>query len=152
MNLLLQRDYRGDTCTMGVLSFSTPAEDFVCQTMERPWIAMPGSKGGLSGKSCVPPGVYNLETHDSEAHPKTWALVNPDLDVVHYEGDGRSATRCLVLIHVANYSRELRGCIAPGRLRALDSYGERMIAQSKLAMIDIKRLLPWTNEHTLTIK
>ena len=137
---------------MGTLSFSTPAEDFVCQTMERPWIAMPGYKGGLSGKSCVPEGTYRLVTHSSEAHPKTWALVNPDLDVVHYPEDGRDGVRALVLIHVANYARELRGCIAPGRLRTLDSSGTRMVAQSLFAMSDIKRLLPWDDSHTLEIR
>lgn len=152
MKLVLTRDYRGDTCTMGRLSFSTPAEDFACQTMERPWIAMPGSKGGLSGKSCVPPGVYNLATHNSEGHPQTWALVNPDLDVIHYEDPHRPALRALVLIHVANYARELRGCIAPGRIRTLDDLGTRMVQQSRLAMLDIKRLLPWTNEHTMEIR
>lgn len=152
MNLRLVRDYRTDLCTMGVLSFSTPAEDFECQTMERPWIAMPGYKGGLSGKSCVPPGVYNLEPHNSEQHPQTWALVNPDLDVLHYEDPLRPQFRALVLIHVANYARELRGCIAPGRTRTVDSQGTRMVASSRLAMLDIKRLLPWTNEHTLEIR
>lgn len=152
MKLTLVRDYRGDDCTLGVLSFSSAAEDFVCQSMERPWIAMPGFKGGLSGKSCVPPGVYNLAVHNSEAHPQTWALVNPDLDVVHYESEGRPGVRALVLIHVANYARELRGCLAPGRVRAIDDTGVRMVTQSRLAMADIKRLVPWTNEHVLEIR
>jgi hypothetical protein len=152
MKLTLVRDYHGDDCTMGTLAFSTPGEDFVCQTMERPWIAMPGYKGGLSGKSCVPRGIYNLEVHRSEQHPHTWALVNPDLDVIHYEDPRRPSVRALVLIHIANYARELRGCIAPGRLRTLDGEGVRMVAQSRVAMIDIQRLVPWTNEHTLEIR
>jgi Family of unknown function (DUF5675) len=152
MKILLRRDYHADTCTLGVLSFSTPSEDFVCQTMERPWIAMPGSKGGLSGKSCVPPGIYKLEPHNSEAHPNTWALVNPDLDVIHYEDPLKPYARALVLIHVANYARELRGCIAPGYSRAVDSEGTHMVTQSKRAMIDIKRLLPWDGSNTLEIK
>lgn len=152
MKLLLIRELKSDTCTQGRLSFSTPGEDFECYTMERPWIALPGYKGGLSGKSCVPPGVYNLETHSSEAHPKTWALVNPDLDVVHWEDPYRSGVRSLVLIHVANFARELRGCIAPGRVRTKDASLVPMVAQSKLAMADIQRLMPWTNEHTLEIR
>lgn len=98
MRLVLRRDYRADNCTMGVLSFSTPAEDFVAQTMERPWIPMPGARGGLSGKSCVPQGDYRLERHNSEAHPNTWALVNPELDVIHYEDEHKPLARCLVLI------------------------------------------------------
>lgn len=151
MRLLLTRDYHGDDCTQGTLSFSTPTEDFDCQTMERPWIESEFSKGGLSGKSCVPVGEYKLERHNSEAHPNTWALVNSDLDVIHYENAGRPDARCLVLIHVANYARELRGCIAPGRSRTVDVNGVRMVSQSRLAMVDIKRLVPWTDEHTLII-
>jgi hypothetical protein len=152
MKLQLLRDYHGDDCTMGVLSFSTPAEDFTCQTMERPWIPMPGAKGGLSGKSCVPNGTYRLERHSSEAHPNTWALVNPDLDVVHYEDRNRPNARCLVLIHVANFARELRGCIGVGFGRSKDDAGTRMVTQSKLAMLNLKRLLPYGDDHVLEIR
>lgn len=152
MRLLLRRDYRADNCTMGVLSFSTPTEDFVAQTMERSWIQMPGSRGGLSGKSCVPTGEYRLERHNSEAHPNTWALVNPDLDVIHYEDRDHGSKRCLVLIHVANYARELRGCIAPGFGRLVDDQGFHMVTSSKRAMIELKRLLPWDDSHTLEIR
>lgn len=152
MRLLLRRDYRSDDCTLGVLSFSTPAEDFVAQTMERPWIAMPGARGGLSGKSCVPEGVYRLERHNSEAHPNTWALVNPDLDVIHYEDRLHPEYRALVLIHIANRARELRGCIAPGRRRGVDDDGTHVVYDSRLAMIDLKRLLPWDDSHTLEIR
>lgn len=151
MRLLLRRNYISDACTMGELSFSTPAEDFLCQTMERPWIPTPLCKGGLSGNSCVPRGEYKLERHNSEAHPNTWALVNPDVDVVHYEDREHPNLRCLVLIHVANYARELRGCIATGYGRIQDSSGTWMVTQSKRALIDLKRLLPWTDEHVLEI-
>lgn len=152
MKLLLRRDFRADNCTMGVLSFSTPSEDFVCQTMERPWIPMPGSRGGLSGKSCMPEGIYKLERHNTEAHPNTWALVNPELDVLHWEDKEHPEKRALVLIHVANYARELRGCIGVGTRRILDDAGVHEVVNSKLALLELKRLLPWTNEHTLEIR
>lgn len=152
MKLLLQRDYHGDDCTMGVLSFSAPQQDFSCHVMERPWIPLPGHRGGLSGKSCVPPGYYKLERHNSEAHPHTWALVNPELDVVHYEDPLRTYLRCLVLIHVGNYCRESRGCLLPGRSRSLDDLGVKMVTQSRLTMIELKRLLPWDDSHELVIK
>jgi hypothetical protein len=152
LKLLLRRDYRSDDCTLGVLSFSTPAEDYVAQTMERPWIKMPGARGGLSGKSCVPEGVYKLEPHSSEAHPNTWALVNPDLDVLHYEDQHRGHARCLVLIHVANYARELRGCIAPGFGRMVDDNGVHMVTNSRRAMSELKRMLPYSDSHELEIR
>lgn len=152
MKLLLNRDFRADNCTMGVLKFSTPTEYFECQTIERPWIPMPGSRGGLSGKSCVPAGDYKLVRHNSETHPNTWALVNPDLDVIHWEDPLRPLARCLVLIHAANYARELRGCIAPGTRRVITEDGTRMVTNSRLAMLEIKRLLPWDDSHTLEIR
>lgn len=152
MKLQLRRDFRSDACTLGVLSFSTPHEDFVAQTIERPWIPMPGFRGGLSGKSCVPEGIYRLERHNSEAHPNTWALVNSDLDVLHYEDPIRPQLRALVLIHVANFARELRGCIAPGVGRSLDDAGIHMVTKSRIAMLELKRLLPWDDSHTLEIK
>lgn len=149
MKLTLKRDYRGSDCTMGVLSFSSATEDFGCQTMERPWIFSPVSRGGMKGASCVPEGLYRLERHNSEAHPNTWAIVNPDLDVLHWE-DGPNR-RALVLIHVANFARELRGCIAPGFGRSTDEHGTRMVTASRRAMIELKRLLPWSDDHTLEI-
>lgn len=136
---------------MGVLTFSTPTESFQANTMERPWVPTPLSQGGRKGESCVPPGLYRLERHNSEAHPNTWALVNPDLDVVHYEDRLHPNYRCLVLIHVANYARELRGCIAPGYGATVDDQGVRMVTNSRRAMIDLKRLLPWDDSHTLEI-
>lgn len=152
MKLTLIRDFNADTCTLGKLHVSAPGQDFECHTIERPWIPMPGSRGGLSGKSCVPRGIYKLECHNSEAHPNTWALVNPELDVIHYEDRDRPSARCLVLIHAANYARELRGCIAPGMGRFTDGAGVRMVTSSRLAMLEIKRLVPWNNDHTLEIR
>ncbi len=152
MNLLLRRDFRADNCTLGVLSFSTPSEDFVAQTMERPWIPMPGSRGGLSGKSCVPPGEYRLERHNSEAHPNTWALVNHELDVHHWEDREHPEWRALVVIHIANLARELRGCIAPGRRRTVEDDGTHAVTDSRLTMDELKRLLPWNDTHVLEIR
>lgn len=152
MKVLLRRDYRADNCTMGVMSFSTPTDDYLAQTMERPWIPMPGARGGLSGKSCVPVGDYQLVRHSSEVHPNTWALVNSDLDVIHWEDPNRPNARCLVLIHAANFARELRGCIAPGTRRAVTAEGVHMVANSKLAMLELKRLLPYEDQHSLEIR
>lgn len=151
MKLKLHRDWRADDCTQGVLSLSTPTEDLLCQTIERPWVRTLDARGGRVGVSCVPTGVYRLERHNSEAHPNTWALVNSDLDVIHYEDPQRPLARCLVLIHVANFARELRGCIGVGFGRAVDEEGVRMVTNSRRALIELKRLLPWTDEHTLEI-
>jgi hypothetical protein len=144
MMLTLLRDSDDGVCTLGVLRLGPNLGDPHWQTIERPWIADPSSKpGGMAGRSCVPPGNYDLVIHDSEAHPETWALVNTTLGVTHWGPSQRSA----VLIHTANTAAELRGCIAPGLIR-----GVRTVLRSRDAFAQVKAALPWTNGHTLEIK
>lgn len=153
MKLLLIRDFNSTECTLGKLHVSAPGQDFECDTIERPWVPTPLSVGGRKGESCVPRGTYRLERHSSEAHPDTWALINSDLDVIHYEDRNRPNARALVLIHQANYARELRGCIAPGLRRTTDSDGLHMVTSSRLAMLEVRRfVLPYSDPHTLEIR
>lgn len=153
MKILLVRDFNSTECTLGRLHISAPGQDFECDTIERPWVPTPLSIGGRKGESCVPRGTYQLERHSSEQHPDTWALVNSDLDVIHYEDRNRPNARALVLIHPANYARELRGCIAPGLRRTLDADGFHMVTSSRLAMLDVRRfVLPYPGAHTLEIR
>ena len=144
MNLLLIRDVDDGDCTLGTLLFAPTRREPRWSTIERPWIPDPaGESGGLQGRSCVPPGTYELVLHDSEAHPETWALVNTALGVTHYGPSQRSA----VLIHPANHAWELRGCIAPGLIRL-----PHMVGKSRDAFAQLKAALPWTNGHTLEIR
>lgn len=153
MKLILIRDFHSNECTLGKLHIPAAGRDFECDTIERPWIPTPLSRGGRKSESCVPTGIYRLERHNSEAHPDTWALVNPDLDVLHYEDRARPNARALVLIHPANYARELRGCIAPGLRRAIDGEGFHMVTSSRLAMLEVRRfVLPSSDSHVLEIR
>jgi hypothetical protein len=136
MNLLLRRDFSNLNCTLGTLR----VVGFSVQTLERPWL------GNQKGISCVPKGVYQLFKHSSEAHPKTWALVNKSLNVLHWPDSAFPDARTAVLIHPANYPSELRGCIAPGMSRGVD-----MVNRSREAMRYIMDAVPWTDEHTLEI-
>jgi hypothetical protein len=152
VNIKLIRDYIGADCTQGVLSIG----DHAFQTMERPWIAQLHAPCGRKGVSSIPPGVYELYRHNSEAHPHTFALVNPTLWVYHFEEDvpvGQTGlARTVVLIHPASFASELRGCIAPGMSRNTDG-GRRMVSYSRKAMEQIQSLLPWiSGEHTLEIQ
>lgn len=142
MNLLLRRDVSAPDCSMGILT----AGGVEVQTLERPWIADVNSPGGAAGRSCVPVGTYSLEPHDSEAHPKTWALVNRDLGVIHEPDPTMPNARVACLIHPANFVYELRGCIAPGLQRA-----GHTVEQSRDAFARIKAAVPWMPGHTLTI-
>jgi hypothetical protein len=150
VKLTLRREPSHPDCTLGMLECEEVGLSLV--TIERPWIPSPTTKGGLKGKSCVPAGTYHLVKHNSPKHPYTWALVNHDLDVVHFEGDDidPDEDRATCLIHAANYADELLGCIAPGTHMAKN--GDRfMAASSRRAMDIIKDKLPWDNSHTLEI-
>lgn len=154
MVLTLRRELR-ENCALGfMLVFG---ESF--PTIERPWRASADGPGGMKGVSCVPPGKYELEKHDSDAHGRTFALVNWKLDVFHFDGDvpneRRGIARTAVLIHAANYVSELRGCIAPGLAHAeiVSNPGveQFMVTHSRNAMQRIHALVPWIDGHELEI-
>ncbi len=152
MKLLLRREARqpSQKCRLG---FLFGPGDLSLVTIERPWIPHEIGKGGTKGLSCVPPGTYKLERHNSDAHPMTWALVNHDLDVAHWDGDDTDPyARTVVLIHAANYWQELRGCIAPGTYTEIDHKFGHCVRQSRKAMDLLRQRLPWTDEHSLTIE
>lgn len=142
-------------CTLGLL-FVPNVLSLV--TIELPWIPSPNpdDRGGLKFKSCVPVGTYQLVRHDSPKHPKTWCLVNPELDVLHYEGDDRDPDedRTTSLLHVANYVNELQACIGVGTRTAKAPPGKGsgyMVCDSQTAMGLLRTHLPWVDGHTLDI-
>lgn len=142
MIVKLERDFASPVCRQGILYVG----DLQLQTLERPWVATV-SPGGAKGISCVPPGLYHLEKHSTEAHPKTWALVNASLGVLHWPNKNMPDARTAVLIHVANHPSELRGCIAVGLVK-----GDCAIMRSKDAFTLLLTTLPWTDEHSLEIR
>lgn len=153
MILTLTRDYRDDTCTLGTLMASNSVVRS-WQSIERPWVAMEGTPAGKKGFSCVPAGNYRLLPHTSEAHPNVWALVNPQLDVYHYDEDvpqaKRGLARTVVLIHPANFASELEGCIAPGKSRAKSS-GVWGVFQSRDAINEIRNVLGAYVDNSINI-
>jgi hypothetical protein len=150
MKLTLIRDPSDGVRTFGTLSWSDDQVEL--QTLERPWIPSIAGPGGHAQTSCVPLGVYELVLHDSAAHPKTWALVNPALGVYHQPGDvptGQTGrTECL--IHTANTIAQLAGCIGVGMTRSLLN-GEPDVASSVAAFTALKEAVPWIEGHTISI-
>lgn len=141
MNLTLARDTDNGVCTLGALNINGSA----LQSLERPWV--PGPAGGTKGISCVPPGLYQLVRHDTEAHPRSFALVNEGLGVYHLAVPPGKEGRTACLIHVANFPNELRGCIALGMERAGNS-----VSHSKIAIDRFYNAVPWIDgAHTLEI-
>lgn len=121
MDLTLVRWAYASGFTLGTML----AGDSKLATIERPWIPDPDTSTGLAGKeneSCVPDGEYVLRPHYSDKYPEdtgcwAYALVNHALGVYYSDTDipkGQRYGRSKVLIHPANYVRQLQGCIAPG--------------------------------------
>lgn len=143
MKLLLQRLSRTLVCTQGSLAFM----DRLVRTLERPWIPSLASPGGQHGISCVPAGTYDLLLHDSELHPRTFALSNALLGVLHYPDARYPDARVAILIHVANQPVELQGCIGVGM-----NAGNCSLIESRVAYQQLQSTVPWTLGHTLLIK
>lgn len=118
MNLTLVRWAYGRTFTLGTLY----GNGFQLATLERPWIPDPDSIEGLAGQphvSCVPDGEYILRPHVSAKHPAAkhaYSLENEDLGVYYTDDipDGQKYGRTAVLVHEANFVRQLEGCVAVG--------------------------------------
>jgi hypothetical protein len=123
-------------------------------SIERPWVPIPEAPCGRKGMSCVPPGTYKLEPHSTEQHKSVWALVNPSLWVYHYDhevpSNRRGIARTVVLIHIANWASELRGCIALGKVRVKDQ-GTWMVRQSSDAINELRMAMAGQYDNTLTI-
>lgn len=138
VELLVHRDYRDISCTMGMISNGVKN----LYTMERPWVPSDKTVAGTKGVSCIPIGRYRLIRHNSEQHPNVWALVNPSLEVYHWDEDVPrdrvGIARTLVLIHAANRAEELRGCIAPGLARVRVSARAWSVTDSRDSLNQIR--------------
>lgn len=146
MNLLLQRAAQTEVCSTGNLVL--PTNGVQLRTLELPWIPDPAFKAGKPDVSCVPPGMYDLVLHDTLKHPKSFALVNPDLGVIHEPDPSYPTARFACLIHVANEVQDLEGCIGIG----LTSTGPCSIGASRTALEIFQRQVPWVLGHTLEIR
>lgn len=127
---------------MGLLSFA----DTTLQTLELPWVFSPDHPGGEPDKSCVPLGVYDLALHNTVKHPKSFALVNPNLGVIHEPDSDYPNARTACLLHVANTVSDLAGCIGLG-LAGHNCY----ISSSVLACKEFYLAVPWLEGHTLEV-
>jgi hypothetical protein len=142
MDLILQRTSQSIDCTMGTLALPNS----LLYTLELPWLFEPDFPGGAPSRSCVPPGVFQLVLHDTPKHPQSFALVNADLGVIHEPDPAFPNARVACLIHIANFIRDLLGCIGVGT-----STGHCSVLNSRIAYDEFKAAVPWIAGHTLTI-
>lgn len=128
-NVILDRDYTDDKCTLGTLWF----DNTVIHTLELPW------KNNKKNISCIPDGEYIVRKTYSPAFKKNLWLV---LDVPNRSG---------IRFHAANWVYQLKGCIAPGLRRFdLDNDGVMDILDSRKALAVMEDELP--NEFKLIIR
>jgi hypothetical protein len=152
VEITLTRDMRTEGETIGWLRYNVKK----WATIERTWVPSVLTPAGEKGVSCLPCGEFRIEAHDSEAHPKSFALVNHALDVYHWPHEvpaaKRSYARTVCLIHPANWAHELRGCVAPGKERKYDqSKGRWEVRHSRDAMNEIRSLLMSSTDARLII-
>lgn len=138
--LLLERKKsdENDTETEGFLSFP----GVMLATIEQEWRRVYTRPGGESNNSCVPVGTYKLRPHTRPDGKNVVALVNEDLGVYYLEEDmPAEGGRYLILMHIANWSHNVIGCIGPGLGKA-DSDQGPMVTSSKAAM---KKIMDYIN-------
>lgn len=80
---------------------------------------------------CVPEGVYKLEPHSGAKYRDHFALVNRDLNVLHWEESDVEGERSTVLIHLGNRVVNTTGCLLIGFMAKPD---EPMVYNSKIAI------------------
>jgi len=127
--------------TIGRLAVIEDGTDvWSCRTIELPF------RGNERWTSCIPPGRYVAEVVQGSpafGYPHVW---------VHDRGSRAAAgTRTGIKIHVANYARQLEGCIAVGRkFRDLDGDGVVDVTNSEETLKDLIGQMPAKTElHAL---
>ena len=143
-NLVLSRFlHHGKHGTFGMMNVNGRT----IYTVERPW------RDNKPYKSCIPPGKYVCKKRKtttsvpSSMQGRTWYLEGKSV-TVHPEDKDGTKTRCLVCIHIGNYTSDIQGCLSPGL--SMGMIDERLMVQhSRKAMMHLNEYLP--DQFTLEI-
>lgn len=94
------------------------------KTLELPW------KQNQQMVSCIPLGEYEVVRRSSNKFKNHFHILNVP-------------NRSLILMHPANYSRQLLGCIAPGeKFTDIDGDGLRDVTSSRPTLDKLLMLMP----------
>ena len=117
--LKIKRWYLPD-CTLGILTY----KDFKCFTLELPWL------NNKTNVSCIYEDSFIGKLHDSPA--------NGDVIAIN-DVEGRTH----IQIHAANFTSQLRGCIAVGdSIKFLNKDGVPDVTNSVRTLGKLLRILP----------
>jgi len=133
MKAILTRIGHGETQTLGELDIFSDDDNliFTCKTLELE------EDVNAVRDDCIPKGIYTVVRRFSEKYKNHFHI----LDVPN---------RSYILIHSANYSRQLLGCIAVGHAHVdIDGDGLKDVTSSKATMERLNEILP--NEFELQI-
>lgn len=120
-SLILNRFASEHKQTLGEFVFHG---EVLCKTIELPW------KDNRKGQSCIPRGQYRVIRRWSPKYGEHFHI----LDVPN---------RNYILIHAANYSRQLLGCIGVGQdHKDIDKDGLRDVTSSRATMKMLLATLP----------
>lgn len=122
----IYRDIKSDKQTKGQLVVVNENFEviFTCFTLELPW------KNNERRVSCIPAGRYKIVHRRSKRF-------GHHLHILNVPG------RDLILVHQANYVRQLEGCIAVGKDRIdIDGDGLKDVTSSVATMKKLMELIP----------
>ncbi len=128
MHVKIQRIQKDDFQSLGIWTIydDNNFPKWECRTLELP------DKDNQSRISCIPEGTYTVVKRNSAKYGDHFHI----LDVPN---------RSYILVHNANYKRQLKGCIAVGLSHTdIDGDGHRDVTRSKSTLKDLNRELPDT--------
>ena len=96
-------------------------DQWLCYTIERPWI------DNLARISCIPEGEYPLTT---KKYGRFWDKYQLPIPILE-----DTAPRSEILIHPANWAKQLAGCIAVGSTQNENSVGNSVATWKNLLPI-----------------
>lgn len=122
----LQRIFSSEFQTLGILTLYDDHDFpfYEVRSLELPW------KNNERRISCIPEGEYEIVKRFSEKYGNHFHILDvPD--------------RSYILIHNANFVRQLRGCIAVGFSHSdIDGDGLRDVTQSRKTILALNKMLP----------
>ena len=133
--MILTRFISTDYGTFGKLAVG----DKTFYTVEKPW------QNNAPEISCVPDGNYTLTPHNSKKYGNVLCMINEDIGVTHFKEPNSKRFACL--IHVANYEKDVLGCIGLG-----EKYLGHMITSSKKSIKEFYELVNPQEQHNLQVK
>ena len=135
--MILRRFRSDDKGTFGTLEL----DGHMFFSVEKPW------NNNEPFNSCIPAGDYFLVPHKSKKYGDCLALINTAKGITQYKE--YDSIRYAILIHTANYPKDVEGCIGLG-----DNYiaEKNMVTNSRQAIIDFYNMVDPTKIHQLKIE